>query len=124
MQYEYYRDQLVSFNNKTEQIKWVLLQEILEIKNGSDYKRFGEGQYPVYGSGGVMTYIDNFIYDKPSVLIPRKGSLNNLFYVETPFWTVDTIFYTIIDTTKVVPKFVFYYLQNQHLEILNAKEGV
>ena len=106
VQYEYYRDKLVSFNNKTEQIKWVLLQDILDIKNGSDYKRFGEGQYPVYGSGGVMTYIDNFIYDKPSVLIPRKGSLNNLFYVETPFWTVDTIFYTIIDTTKVVPKFV------------------
>ena len=124
VQYEYYRDQLVSFNNKTEQIKWVLLQEILEIKNGSDYKRFGEGQYPVYGSGGVMTYIDNFIYDKPSVLIPRKGSLNNLFYVETPFWTVDTIFYTIIDTTKVVPKFVFYYLQNQHLEKLNKAGGV
>ena len=124
VQYEYYRDQLVSFNNKTEQIKWVLLQEILEIKNGSDYKRFGEGQYPVYGSGGVMTYIDNFIYDMPSVLIPRKGSLNNLFYVETPFWTVDTIFYTIIDTTKVVPKFVFYYLQNQHLEKLNKAGGV
>ena len=124
VQYEYYRDKLVSFNNKTEQIKWVLLQDILDIKNGSDYKRFGEGQYPVYGSGGVMTYIDNFIYDKPSVLIPRKGSLNNLFYVETPFWTVDTIFYTIIDATKVVPKFVFYYLQNQHLEKLNKAGGV
>ena len=69
--------------------------EILKIKNGSDYKKFNLGDIPVYGSGGIINYIDTYIYDKESVLIPRKGSIGNLFYVDKPFWTVDTLFYVI-----------------------------
>ena len=70
-----------------------------------------------------MTYIDTYVYDKPSVLIPRKGSLDKLYYVDVPFWTVDTIFYTKI-SEEVLPKYVFYYLQSQHLERLNKAGGV
>ena len=83
------------------------LKEVLVIKNGSDYKKYGEGDIPVYGSGGIMTYIDTAVYDKPSVLIPRKGSLDKLYYVDVPFWTVDTIFWTDIDVTKVEPKYIY-----------------
>ena len=86
------------------------LKDFLVIKNGSDYKSFGAGDYPVYGSGGIMTYIDRYAYDKPSVLIPRKGSIDKLYYVEKPFWNVDTIFYTEIDTTKAIPRYVYYCL--------------
>ena len=71
-----------------------------------------------------MTYINNFAYDKPSVLIPRKGSLNNLYYVDKPFWTVDTIFYTKINTKIILPKFFYYYLQTLQLEKLNKAGGV
>ena len=66
-------------------ISYKELQDILTIKNGSDYKNLGEGDFPVYGSGGIMTYVDRFAYDKPSVLIPRKGSIDKLYYVDTPF---------------------------------------
>lgn len=100
------------------------LSEILSIKNGRDYKEFDEGYVPVYGSGDIMTYINQYAYDKPSVLIPRKGSLDKLYYVDVPFWTVDTIFYTKINITLAVPKYVFYYLQMQHLERLNNAGGV
>ncbi len=100
------------------------LCEVLTIKNGKDYKSFAKGAYPVYGSGGVMTYIDTFVCDKPSVLIPRKGSLDKLYYVDVPFWTVDTIFWTEIDAEIIQPKFVYYYLQTQHLEDLNMAGGV
>ena len=99
------------------------MEDVLKICNGSDYKKFGEGDIPVYGSGGIMTYIDTYVYDKPSVLIPRKGSLDKLYYVDVPFWTVDTIFYTKI-SEEVLPKYVFYYLQSQHLERLNKAGGV
>ena len=58
------------------------LGDVLKICNGSDYKKFGAGSVPVYGSGGIMTYIDTPIYDRESVLIPRKGSLNKLYYVD------------------------------------------
>ena len=104
-------------------VEYRKLEDVLKICNGSDYKKFGEGDIPVYGSGGIMTYIDTYIYDKPSVLIPRKGSLDKLYYVDVPFWTVDTIFYTKI-SEEVLPKYVFYYLQSQHLERLNKAGGV
>ena len=105
-------------------VEYKKLEDVLTIKNGRDYKQFGEGDVPVYGSGGIMTYINTAVYDKPSVLIPRKGSLDKLYYVDTPFWNVDTIFYTDIDTSLVEPKFIYYYLEGQHLERLNKAGGV
>ena len=102
----------------------VRLGEIATIKNGKDYKKLGEGDIPVYGSGGIMTYVDESVYDKPTVLIPRKGSLSNLFYVDTPFWNVDTIFYPEINETLIVPKYLYYLLQKEHLEDLNKAGGV
>lgn len=100
------------------------LGEIVKIKNGKGYKDFLPGNIPVYGSGGVMTYVDTFAYDKPTVLIPRKGSLGNLFYLEEPFWNVDTIFYTEIDESCVIPKYLFYVLKSAELEKLNTAGGV
>lgn len=123
-QYEYYRDKLLNFDDAKHTIRWTTLGEVCKIKNGKDYKALGEGEIPVYGSGGVMTYVDTFAYDKPSVLIPRKGSLSNLYYVTTPFWNVDTIFYTEIDESQVRPKYLFYVLQREHLENLNKASGV
>lgn len=145
-QYEFYRNFLLTFKienytlpktrqDKTRQdiIKLFMyifgyinieLGEILKIKNGSDYKKFNIGNVPVYGSGGIINYIDTYIYDKESVLIPRKGSIGNLFYVDKPFWTVDTIFYTVIDKELVIPKYVYYYLSKVNLEKLNTAGGV
>ncbi len=100
------------------------LNSVLKICNGKDYKHLNEGAYPVYGSGGIMKYVDKFTYDKPSVLIPRKGSIDKLYYVDIPFWTVDTIFYTIINTCIAIPKYIFYVLQKAHLEDLNMAGGV
>ena len=105
-------------------VEWKKLGEVCRIKNGRDYKHLGEGQVPVYGSGGIMKYVDEYVYDKPTVLIPRKGSLSNLFYVDTPFWNVDTIFYTEIDSNQICPKFLFHFLSTQKLEKLNMAGGV
>ena len=143
-EYEFYRNFLLTFKedsvnslrqDKTRQDIYRLLTyvfgyinlemgEILKIKNGSDYKKFNLGDIPVYGSGGIINYIDTYIYDKESVLIPRKGSIGNLFYVEKPFWTVDTIFYTIINKEIVIPKYLYYYLSKLNLEKLNTAGGV
>lgn len=122
-QYEFYRDELLTKKNGLVSNQ-VLLSNIAKIKNGKDYKHLNSGTYPVYGSGGIMTTVSEFVYDKPSVLIPRKGSLGNLYYVEEPFWNVDTIFYTEINEDMVLPKYLFYLLQNEHLEKLNNAGGV
>ena len=121
VQYEYYRNKLLENKNKTQV---VFLEDILKIKNGKDYKHLGNGDIPVYGTGGIMTYVNQYSYNKPSVLIPRKGSLDKLYYVDKPFWNVDTIFYTEIDESKAIPKYIYYYLQNEHLEKLNKAGGV
>ena len=107
-----------------EGVEYEELQSVLKIKNGSDYKAFDTGDIPVYGSGGIMTYIDRYMYDKPSVLIPRKGSIDKLYYVDTPFWNVDTIFYTEINTDLVVPRYVYHCLLRERLEQYNTAGGV
>lgn len=61
------------------------LSQLLEIKNGKDHKELPNGDYPVFGSGGVMRYVNEYLYDKPSILLPRKGSLNNIQYCDVPF---------------------------------------
>lgn len=105
-------------------VEYKELQTILKIKNGRDYKSFGEGSIPVYGSGGIMAYVDTFVYDKPTVLIPRKGSIDKLYYVDEPFWNVDTIFYTEINVELALPRYVYHCLLREHLEKLNTAGGV
>ena len=71
-----------------------------------------------------MRYADSAICSKPSVLIPRKGTLGNLFFSDEPFWTVDTLFWTDIDSSIVLPKFLFYQLKSKDLASLNVGTAV
>ena len=105
-------------------VEYKRLGEVLTLRNGKDYRHLGSGNIPVYGTGGIMTYVDSYVYDKPSVLIPRKGSLNKLYYVDVPFWNVDTIFYSEIFTDIANPKFIYYVLESEHLENLNEAGAV
>lgn len=68
------------------------------------------GEFPILGTGGVMGYANKFLYDKPSVLIGRKGSISKVKYIDKPFWTVDTLFYTEINENKALPLYIYYYL--------------
>lgn len=70
-----------------------------------------------------MTYIDTPVYDQPTVLIPRKGTITNLFYVDQPFWNVDTIYYTEIDTQKIIPKYFYYFMKTINLMSLDTGSG-
>lgn len=117
-QYQYYRDKLLTFSDN--EIIWKSLGEVVKIKNGKDWKNLGQGDIPVYGSGGIMNYVDKASYDKVSVLIPRKGTITNIFYTEKPFWNVDTIFYTEIDESQIFPKFLFHFMKNFDLTTLST----
>lgn len=88
------------------------LKDLVEIKYGKNQKNVknSNGVYPILGTGGVMDYADNFLYDKPSVLIGRKGSIGKVKYIEKPFWTIDTLFYTVVKENLVLPKYLYYKL--------------
>ena len=105
-------------------MKTYKLRELLEIKNGRDHKGLNSGIYPVYGSGGIMRYVDSFLYDKPSVLLPRKGTLDNIQYTDKPFWTVDTIYYTEVNSEKVNAYYLYNYLKLLDLSNLDSGTGV
>ena len=100
------------------------LGDVCAIRYGKDHKKLSDGSIPTYGSGGIMRYVDTAICEQPSVLIPRKGTLGNLFYTDEPFWTVDTLFWTDIDQTKIVPKYLYYQLKQKDLASYNVGTAV
>lgn len=97
--------------------------DYLKIGNGRDHSKLADGPYPLYGSGGLMRYVAEYLHDGETVLFPRKGTLNNVMYRNEPLWTVDTMFYTSV----LVPHsalFVFYSAKMFDFERLNTGTGV
>ena len=116
-----YRSMFVTLHHDSDRMG--LLSELITVKYGKDHKKLSDGIYPVYGSGGIMRYVERPLYDKESVLIPRKGSLNNVMYVNEPFWSVDTMFYTEMKQPHIA-KFVFHFVKSKDLASLNAGSAV
>ena len=84
------------------------LKFMAKIRNGQDYKAVQvNAGYPVIGSGGQFAYASEFMYDKESVLLGRKGTIDKPLYIEEPFWTVDTMYYTEVNR-EVDAKYLYY----------------
>ena len=107
-----------------EEWKEYKLGDVLTIKYGKDHKQLADGDIPIYGSGGIMRYGERSLYDSPSILIPRKGSLNNVIYADKPFWTVDTMFWSIINASIANPLFVYYSICKKDFASLNVGSAV
>ena len=97
------------------------LAELATIKYGKNQSKVicESSKYPIYGTGGFMGYASRPLYDKPSVLIGRKGTIGRVKYVEHPFWTVDTLFYTEVNEQIVFPHFLYYAMSLIDLNIYN-----
>ena len=99
------------------------LGELLEIRYGKDHKKLSDGPYPVYGSGGLMRKVERPLFEGESVLIPRKGSLNNVMYVNEAFWSVDTMFFSVERMPNVV-KYSYQILSQLDLASMNSGSAV
>ena len=99
------------------------LEYFLTIKNGRDHKHLAEGLYPVYGSGGEMRRVNENLYRGESVLIPRKGTLNNIMYVDEAFWTVDTMFYSEMKILHSA-KYIFFTIKDIDFKRWDSGTGV
>ena len=96
--------------------------DVLDIKNGKNQKQVENpnGKYPIYGSGGIMGWADSYICDAHTVIIGRKGTINNPIYVDRPFWNVDTAFGLVARKEVLLPKYLFYFCCNFDFEKLNT----
>ena len=114
-------------DNGQEFPKWEKkkLKDVAEIKYGKDQKGIAceNGQYPIFGTGGVMGRTNEFLSDKPSVLIGRKGTIDKPLFIDTPFWTVDTLFYTNL-LSNVNAKWLYYNLTKVNWYKYNEASGV
>ena len=110
------------FNDEYARLKY---KDVLKIKSGKDQKQIEDenGKYPILGTGGQIGKTNSFLYDKPSVLIGRKGTINKPQYMESPFWTVDTLFYSHIYEPNI-PKYLFYSFQNVNWKKYDESTGV
>lgn len=95
--------------------------DVLEIKNGKNQRAVEspDGKYPIYGSGGLMGYANDYICNADTVIIGRKGSINNPIFVEEPFWNVDTAFGLQAKQDVLLPRYLFYFCRYFDFERLN-----
>ena len=109
----------VILNDKEWKVcKW---NEILTIRNGKNQKNVEDknGQFPIYGSGGIIGYAKDWIVKKNSVIIGRKGNINKPILVRENFWNVDTAFGLEPTLEKINSEYLFYFCQLYNFEKLN-----
>ena len=101
-----------------------LSKELISVNYGKDHKKApDDGNIPVYGSGGLMRKCNKSLFSGEAVLIPRKGSLNNIMYVDETFWTVDTMFYATMKQPHTAV-FVYFFVKAFDMYSMNIGAAV
>ena len=92
--------------------------EVLTIINGKNQSTVvsDEGKYPIYGSGGIMGFANEYLCPENCVIIGRKGNINKPIYVTDKFWNVDTAFGLSADSTLLLPKYLYYFCLEYNFE--------
>ena len=105
--------------------EWVekKLGEVLKIGSGRDYKHLGNGNIPVFGTGGYMLSVNDYLYDGETVCIGRKGTIDKPMFFSGKIWTVDTLFYTH-SFKNSVPKYIYFVFQFINWKKYNEASGV
>jgi len=100
-----------------------IFSQLFEFGNGKDYKHLSTGNIPVYGTGGKMLSVNEYLYDGESVCIGRKGTIDKPMFLTGKFWTVDTLFYTH-SFVNCIPKFIYYVFLNVNWYDYNEAGGI
>jgi type I restriction enzyme S subunit len=101
------------------------LGEVLTICHGKNQREVEDpgGAYPILATGGQIGSASRPLYDKPSVLIGRKGTINQPRFMATPFWTVDTLFYSVLKDDNDAKFFYYKFCQIDWMQF-NEASGV
>ena len=114
----------VRFAGFTEAWEQRKLGEVAKLNNGKDYKHLGDGNIPVYGTGGYMLSVNQALsYKDDAIGIGRKGTIDKPYILKAPFWTVDTLFYSI-PNDKTELNFLFATFQKVDWKAADESTGV
>lgn len=109
-------------------MKWPLVQlgEICELKYGKSLpaKKREEGDFPVYGSNGVVGWHSESVTAGPTVVVGRKGSFGEVAYSSRPCWPIDTTYFIDSSVTDTDLKWLSYRLGSLGLTGLNRAAAV
>lgn len=111
------------FSEFAEEWQSKKLGNVLSVGSGRDYKHLKSGDIPVYGTGGLMLYVNDYLYDGKSICIGRKGTIDRPQFLSGKFWTVDTLFYTY-NYKDSIPEFIFNIFKNINWQKHNEASGV
>ena len=95
------------------------LRQLANVKYGKARPKL-EGDIPVYGSGGIYALTNQFLVDYPTIVVGRKGSAGQCYFVDKPCWISDTCFYLEWKTPVNVP-FLAAYMSANSLSGEHAK---
>jgi len=112
-----------------EEWEVVRLGEMGEIIYGerlNEYEYVEDGSSIVYGTTGIIARTEKYIDVGEAIILPRKGSINNKFYVKEgqKFFVIDTAFYVKFTKTEVYVKYIYYFLHQVNFELLNEATGI
>lgn len=103
-------------------MKW---KELLEIRSGKNQKTVIDpnGQYPIYGSGGIIGYATEYLCPPKTTIVGRKGTINSPIFVNESFWNVDTAF-GLIPSSKLLPKYLYYFCCHFNFTVLDKSTTI
>ena len=116
-QYEYYRDQLLTFDDKVKRVK---LGEVAELKAGSfvsrtELKDCSINGFPCYGGNGIRGYVNHYSHEGSFSIIGRQGALCGcVHYATGKFYATE---HAVVVKTKesVLSKYLYYVLVHANL---------
>lgn len=102
--------------------KWA---DVVEIISGKNQKKVvnPNGKYPIYGSGGIIGYADDFLCEAGTTIVGRKGTINNPIFVNERFWNVDTA-YGIFPQKELLPQYLYYFCQAFNFKVLDKSTTI
>lgn len=105
------------------------LGEVLKLEYGKPLPKLdrkNKGLFPIYGANGIKAFSDQFYFDKPSIIVGRKGSAGELNLTEARFWPLDVTYFVTFDGEKYDLKFLYLLLLTLNLPKLakGVKPGI
>lgn len=99
---------------KTKTNGWEVIPigKLFEIHYGKSPKEISvhEGNYPIVGTGGIVGQSGEYLSKQQSIILGRKGTIDQPLLMKTPFWAIDTTFYCV-PKIKLNIDCIYYYFQ-------------